>query len=242
MMQPGNRDPAKCVKCFTCVGYCPSGALQHFGLPLSLEAVIEDLRHDFSLFRMSGGGVTLSGGEPTLYPNFTAELARRLHKEEIHTAVETSGAFHWDKARPLLEEIDLVLFDIKLFDDYAHRQLCGGSNTVIKENLQKLKEMNRHNSRPSIWPRMPLVPSITDRVENLHAWAQFLRQNEIYQMTIVPYHRLGDVKRLWLGIMPAPEILAPSPEDLEAAIKIFSEEGIVACVPGEEKIPPDPSL
>jgi pyruvate formate lyase activating enzyme len=231
---PGVRDTQKCDDCFTCVENCPSGAMVCFGKYDTIDSVLDELRPEFSYMQNTGGGVTFSGGEPTLFPAFIEKLSKRLHAEKIHTALETCGYFDPEKAIPFLSDIDLVLFDIKLYDDDAHKKFCGTSNTKIKENFTCLAAQSLARTGPAIWPRLPLIPAITDTHENLTAWAQFLKRIGISYLTLVPYHNLGASKRQWLNLSPAPEFSALTDDRRQASIDLLEQHGFSCFLPGEE--------
>jgi len=232
---PGIRDIQKCDHCFTCVENCPSGAMVRFGEFYTADDVMEELRPEFPYMKNTGGGVTFSGGEPTLFPGFTARLANQLHDGGVHIAVETCGFFDPDISENFLSGIDLVLFDIKLYNDAAHKKFCGTSNLKIKENLTRLTAQSPARNGPAIWPRLPLIPTVTDTDENLIAWAQFLKNIGISYMTLVPYHNLGNSKREWLNLPTAQEFPAMADERMEDAVKLLEENGISCFAPGEEE-------
>ena len=259
MQHPGQIRAANCKSCFACVDACPSGALIRFGTVLSTQEVMEELRPEYPFYQ-SSGGVTFSGGEPTLYPEFTAELARCLKQDGIHVAIETCGLFgnHGNdrsesgenavgqsKSKAvddLLHLIDLVLFDIKLFHPEAHRQFCGTPNRMIKENLTMLADRFHQKGKLLLWPRMPIIPGITDTVENLKGWGNLLAERKLNKLTLVPFHNLGDSKREWLQLKPAPRIETRTGESLNKARRILAEIGISCYEPGEEDWPqPSPS-
>ncbi|MCU0575210.1 MAG: glycyl-radical enzyme activating protein [Desulfobacterota bacterium] len=239
LAEVGTRDTTRCRGCFTCIDSCPSGAMTLFGVQRSPEDVVEELRPEFSLFTTSGGGVTFTGGEPTLYPDFSARLARSLRTEGIHIAMETCGFFDLKRLRPLLRELRLVLFDIKIYDREQHRQMCGADNTVIKKNLKALVEAGSGQGAPAVWPRLPLVPGLTDGQDNIKGWAGFLRSLGISFLTIVPYHPMGASKRRWLGLPAGPELRVPTDAEIQTAGGLFSAEGIMTYKPGEEPFPED---
>ena len=208
--------------------------MTRFGVSLSVEEIVEKLRPEFSLFRTSGGGVTFTGGEPTLYPGFATRLSKSLRAEGIDVALETCGFFNLEKLRPLLRELQLVLFDIKVFDESQHRRLCGAENTVIKKNLKSLVEAWNRKEGPLIWPRLPLIPGMTDGHDNIKNWAGFLRELGIPFLTIVPYHPMGANKRRWLGLPAIPELRVPTDAEIKKIEQLFSDEGIKIYKPGEE--------
>jgi glycyl-radical enzyme activating protein len=232
----GKRDAKSCRYCFTCSDRCPSGAMTRFGISRSVEELVEELRPEFSLFRTSGGGVTLTGGEPTLHPEFIARLVKSLRNEGIDVALETCGFFNPEILRPLLQELQLVLFDIKVFDEAEHRRLCGVENTVIKKNLKSLIEAWKRKDGPLIWPRLPIVPGMTDGHDNIKDWAGFLRGMGISFLTIVPYHAMGVNKSRWLGLPASPELCAPLDAELKLIEQLFFAEGIKVYRPGEENV------
>lgn len=210
--------------------------MTRFGLPLSVEELVEKLRPEFSLFRTSGGGVTFTGGEPTLYPDFTFRLARSLRAEGIDVALETCGFFNLERLWPLFQELRQVLFDIKVFDEAEHKRLCGADNRVIKQNLQSLAAAWKSKSGPLIWPRLPLVPGMTDGLDNIQGWAGFLRGLGISFLTLVPYHPMGANKRRWLGLPAGPALRVPTEEEIKTVEKLFLAGGIRAYKPGEENV------
>jgi pyruvate formate lyase activating enzyme len=237
---PGHRDPKICGLCFTCVEACPSGAMTRFGIERTPEEIITELRPEFPLLRESGGGVTLTGGEPTLFPEFAASLASLLRSEGIQVALETCGFFKLERLRLLLAELQLVLFDIKVFDGEQHRLLCGSHNSVIKENLRSLAEAGRKGEGPNVWPRLPLVPKMTDGQANIRSWASFLRDSGIPFLTVVPYHPMGANKRRWLGLPASPGIRVPKEGEIESVEQLFYTEGIRVFKPGEEDFQGNP--
>jgi len=231
---PGIRDTQKCDDCFTCVENCPAGAMVCFGKYTTIDSVLEELRPEFPYMKNTGGGVTFSGGEPTLFPEFIGQLSKRLHEEGIHTALETCGFFDSEKEIGFLSDMDLVLFDIKLYDEIAHRRYCGKSNKNIKKNLTRVAAFTLAGTGPIIWPRLPLIPTVTDTTENLTDWAQFLKNIGISYLTLVPYHNMGDGKREWLNLPSAPEFPALTEKRLQVSIDLLGKNGISCFAPGEE--------
>ncbi|MBA4368413.1 MAG: hypothetical protein C0403_12345 [Desulfobacterium sp.] len=248
MKTPGQIRSDLCQKCFACAEACPSGALIRFGEFLSTQAVLEELQPEYPFYHKSGGGVTFSGGEPTLSLEFSVQLASTLKQDKIHVAMETCGLFHMEEkqgpgseprkdVRELLSLIDLVLFDIKLFQESAHQQFCGTTNRIIKNNLAILARNFRQKGSPLIWPRMPLIPGITDTPENLEGWGGMLAELELNKVTLVPFHNLGEAKREWLQFKPGPKLETPTPESMEKARLVLARMGITCYDPGEEDWP-----
>ncbi len=234
----GRRDASRCRLCFTCVERCPSGAMTLIGKQLSPEEVMETLRPEFPLLKDSGGGVTFTGGEPTLFPDFAARLAGLLRAEGIDVAMETCGLFDHESLQPLLNKLHLVLFDIKIHDPGRHRDICGADNDAIKRNLKSLAEAMHRHEGPVVWPRLPLVPAMTDGQDNIRGWAGFLRGLGLSRLTVVPYHPMGSGKRRWLGLPDGPALRTHTDTEIEHIEELFTEEGIRAYKPGEEDFPP----
>lgn len=231
---PGQHDPARCRLCFTCAARCPAEALVRFGELRTAASVVDELRAELPLLTRSGGGVTLTGGEPTQHPAFALELTGALKALGVHVAMETCGHFRWADVAPLVAALDLVLFDLKPFDDEAHQRLCGASNVRVKQNLRALVTAHREGKGPPVWPRLPLVPGMTDGRENLLGWARLLTGLGLPRLTLVPFHRLGEGKREWLGLAPGPKGAPPSRAEFDAACAVLASEGVAACAPGDE--------
>ncbi len=230
----GERNGAACRLCFACTEACPAGALHRFGQPLGVAEVIEQLRPEFPLYRTSGGGVTLSGGEPALFPSFAAQLAGALRAEGVHVAMETSGRFSPYRTAELMRQLDLLLFDVKIFDNGQHERLCGAGNERIKANLRELAPRADDHASLPIWARLPLIPGLTDARDNLLAWAGFLAKLGIMNISLVPYHRLGEAKRGWLELPPEPEIPDINDAQIAWARDLMSGAGMRVFLPGEE--------
>ena len=192
-------DRGKCILCMRCVEECPSGALSAVGRYWTIEELVAEVEKDIPFFRTSGGGVTLSGGEPTRYMNFIARFLREVASREIHTLIETCGLFdlqHFlDSVYPWL---NTIYFDIKLFDEDEHRQYCGTSNRSILGNFAQLSARCREDG-VELLPRVPLVPGITATEDNLRSIAGFLRRLGMRQVELLSYNPLWFDKCLKIG-------------------------------------------
>ena len=180
----------KCTLCGTCVQYCYAEATVMQGKIVSVEEVIEEVKKDMPFYENSKGGVTLSGGEPMMQPEFCIAILRESKKAGMHTALDTSGYAKWEVFRRILEYVDLVLYDIKHMDPLKHKEYTGLSNELIFANLMKLDKLNI-----PIEIRMPMIPGLNDSEDNLSAASQFLSEmKNIERIKLLPYHRLGEGK------------------------------------------------
>lgn len=179
----------KCTFCYRCVDACPSTALERVGKEMTLSEITKIVLRDKHFFDSSGGGVTLSGGEPALNMEFTAALLNNFKQHNLHTLIETCGHFNYKKFTALiLPFIDVIYYDLKLFDENEHKKYCGTSNTIILDNFIKLTDI-ADTAAWRILPRIPLIPDITDKEENLNALADFL-QHKAKQVSLLHYNPL----------------------------------------------------
>jgi pyruvate formate lyase activating enzyme len=176
---------ALCTGCGKCVEVCPSKAMELLGKEWSVEEAAAYLLRDRMFYETSSGGITLSGGEPTLQPQFVLNLFQQLKKEGIHTALDTCGLAQWTVFEQLLPVTDLFLWDIKTTDPQIHKKYTEASNKIILENLQKLAEALRAGATSKLWIRTPLIPGITATPSNIHEIAAFI------------HHHLSDVAERW---------------------------------------------
>jgi len=224
-------DRDKCDLCFACVDVCPSGALDRVGRPMSVAEILEKVLPDKPFFDTSGGGVTLSGGEPTLYPQFTSELLMGLKALGIHTLLETCGHFDPDTFMALLyPHIDMIYFDIKLMDSAAHKTYCGLPNERILNNFKLLTKAAQRDGK-TLLPRTPLIPGITDTENNIRSIAEFLKGQGVGQAALLSYHPLWHEKCDKIGVddpYKASEALTRFQERgvLGRSVTIFAEAGI----------------
>lgn len=166
----------RCDRCFECVTACPSAALKQTGSKMSPAEIVKKVLRYKRFFDSSGGGVTLTGGEPTLFMPFTAQLLRRFKAAGVHTLIETSGAFELEQFKTLLiRDTDMLFYDLKLMDPMEHRKYCGVDNSQIIENFIQLLSLSRLGDI-DILPRTPLIPGITDSDLNIEALARFYQQ------------------------------------------------------------------
>jgi pyruvate formate lyase activating enzyme len=170
-------DRTHCDACGKCAAACPSGALEAMGELVTVDELLAELLKDRAYYEASGGGVTLSGGEPTLQPLFAEAILRGLKEAGISTALDTCGLCPASTLDRLLPYTDLVLFDLKLFDADLHRRFTGAPNRQILENLLHIRDIIQRQEQPvSLWARTPLIPGTTSSEENLAAIGHYLAE------------------------------------------------------------------
>ncbi len=180
-------DRSRCDACGRCAEVCPDKGLRKIGKFYEIEALVDIILRDRAFYETSGGGATLSGGEPTLWPAYTGELLRRLKLEGIHTTLQTCGYFEYTTfAEKILPWLDLIMYDLKLISSKEHRKYTGRDNQKILENFQRLL-----NEGIKVIPRIPLVPGFTTSKENLKGIGGFLKQNKVKEYSLLPYNPLG---------------------------------------------------
>lgn len=199
---PGHIRRERCVPCRDCAAGCPGKGLRVIGSYYSPEALAEVLLRDLPFYRHSGGGVTLSGGEATLYPDYLGSLLALLKRSQVHVALQTCGHFDYASfARQVLPYLDVIYYDLKVADPKAHRRSTGRDNRWILDNFRKLAQ----GKRVPIHARIPLVPGITDGQENLLAIAKILRGSGAKDVMLLPYYPLGMEMATCLG-RPSPPL------------------------------------
>ncbi len=192
-------DRELCTLCYECVDACPAEALGRVGRYMVIEEVAAEVEKDLPFFKTSDGGVTLSGGEPTLYMDYTAELLAHLKEIGVHTLLETCGLFGMAEfERKVLPLISAIYFDLKIIDPESHRKQCGISNETILENFRSLYGRYLQGG-PEVLPRIPLIPGITATDENLKALADFLGENRVQRLSVLQYNPLWVEKSLKIG-------------------------------------------
>ncbi len=161
-------DRTVCAGCGACAEECPSTALERLGTRWDVDVLADEAAKDRVFFERSGGGVTLSGGEPTLQPDAAEALLRALRARGIHTALDTCGLCSWDVLARLLPHTDLLLFDLKESDPARHREHAGADNALVLANLRRACALGADPGGPrDIWVRTPIIPGATDGEETI---------------------------------------------------------------------------
>jgi pyruvate formate lyase activating enzyme len=199
---PGRILRDRCDRCGACAETCPGKGLRLIGTHYTAEALAEILLRDAPYYRHSGGGVTLSGGECTLFPEYAGALFDLLKAEGVHITIETSGHFDYDTfSKYILPHTDLVYYDIKIMDPRAHMRHTGMDNRRILANFRRLLA----EQAVTVHPRVPLVPDITATRQNLSAVIDFLCDTGAESFSLLPYNPLGIVMWERLG-KPKPDL------------------------------------
>jgi len=164
----------KCELCFKCVDFCPSGAIELKGTEWSLDELVYEVLKDRSYFEKSGGGITISGGDPLVQIDFAEKFLSKLKEEGIHTAVDTAGFVSKASLERILPYTDLIMYDLKLIDSQKHKKFIGADNRLILENAKFLAKYIKVNGKPEMWIRTPIIPGATDSDENIAAIGAFI--------------------------------------------------------------------
>lgn len=153
---------------------------------VAVEEVINVVKKDMVFYKRSGGGMTLSGGEPLMQPEFSRALVIEAKKIGINVAIETSGYQEWDRLWEVMEHVDYVLYDIKAIDPNLHMRLLNVCNELILQNIEKLVKKNKQ-----VIVRIPVIPQCNDSYYNLSQTAEYCKDIGIKEMHFLPYHQLG---------------------------------------------------
>lgn len=186
---------AACKHCGLCADHCYSGALERVGKMMTPEEVLDIVRKDQHMYKLSRGGMTLSGGDPLLQSSDCLTLLQLAKEEGIDTAIETAGNVRWDIFASLLPYLNHVIMDLKTLNEEKHQAYCGVSNKRIMDNLRKLSCMEGFD----ILIRTPVIPKVNDRPEDIEEIATFLKQCGLTKYELLPYHEFGLYKYEALG-------------------------------------------
>lgn len=218
-------DWGRCDQCLACVSACIYRSLNSCGQYMAKEEVINEVLKDSLFYKNSGGGVTISGGEPLMQHKFLISLASGLKEKDIHVALETTGYAQKQIFEEVLPFVDLVLFDIKHLDDVKHQNFTGVSNQRILANARTAA------GRVRTWFRIPLIKNFNDDIDHIGRIADIAKQSGVEKISILPYHEGGLTKRSQIGQeYLLPEAKSPSDDDIEVLKEIILQKGINVTV------------
>ncbi len=226
LMEDGKHrmDRGRCVACGACAEQCRAGALKIIGRDVTVEEVMREVRADRSFYETSGGGMTLSGGEPLFQIDFTAALLEEAKQEALHCCVETCGLADYSRLGRVAQMVDLFLYDVKDTDNGRHLANTGVPNTLILENLRRL-----HDAGAKIILRLPVVPGYNAFDDHLAGIADLAGHlPHLLGAEIIPYHLLGTGKRIRLGgSITSSTTLRPPDERMVAAwVSYLRQRGV----------------
>ena len=223
-------DRERCSGCGACSSVCSYTAIVLYGKQMNVDEVFDAINRDKMFYQASGGGVTVSGGEALLQPQFVCDLFEKCHRAGIHTCVETSGYAAESALRQVLSYTDYVLYDLKHLNSKKHRQYTGKPNNLILSNAKIVAA-----SGVETLFRMPLIPGINDDMQNIKETADFLHGlgNNALRIELMPYHRLGKGKYESLDRQyRLSEVLSPEPDEVESVKKEFEVNNIICSISG----------
>ena len=211
-----------CLSCGECQRVCFTEARKLNGKIVSLDQVEEEILRDSVFYNNSGGGVTVSGGEPLIHKTFVLQLFKRMKAHNINTAVETCGYVSWDNIKTILPYTDLFLYDIKAMDPATHKKYTGQNNDLIIQNFKRIRQAGA-----DVIIRIPLIPDVNDNENMYRDVAKLAIENNVGMIHIMPFHQMGSSKWKGMGMNYKFENIAPlSMDRAEKAKKYFTDKGI----------------
>lgn len=183
-------DRSICENCGICEEKCGTGARELCGKYMTVDEVFGIVKRDLPFYKNTGGGVTISGGEPTAQPEFLLNLLKKCKDNNIDTALDTCGSVKWSMLKEIINYTNLVLYDLKQMDQEKHKEYTGINNERILENLKRIDDEGK-----PIWIRVPVIPGFTDDEKNIIKMADFLGElKNIERVDFLPYHSYGKQK------------------------------------------------
>ena len=221
-------DRSICTGCGECANACPAGALVVKGKTMTVQQLIRELKMDATTYRRSGGGITLSGGEPLVQYEFAAELLRACKAQGWDTAIETTGAGITEAVEKVIPYVDTVLLDIKHLDTEKHKKFTGIGNEQILKNAARISQIS------STVVRVPVIPGFNYSEEEIRAITEFAKMlRGVRTIHLLPYHTFGENKYDLLGRDYALADIKPlKPEELEHLKTMVEREGFQCIIGG----------
>jgi pyruvate formate lyase activating enzyme len=220
-----------CKGAGACVSVCPHEARAVIGRWATVDEVFKAIDADSLFYQESGGGVTLSGGEPLAQPEFASGILKKCKDAGFHTALDTCGYANWPVVEQVMGHVDLVLYDIKHMDPEIHKKYTGASNDLILQNAERI----HHKLAIPMRARVALVPGFNDSPENIEATAKFIAHNlsSTIPIHLLPHHRLGVAKWEQLNRRNETAVIdTPSEQHLTECRRVFESFGLTVIMGG----------
>ncbi|MBU3918017.1 glycyl-radical enzyme activating protein, partial [bacterium] len=227
MSEEGERliDWQKCDNCFKCVKACLYGSLNRAGDEMTPKQVLEEVEKDRVFYKNSGGGVTISGGEPMGQTDFLEELLEQLKAADLHVTLDTTGHAPPESYERILRNVDLVLFDIKHLDPEQHQKYMGVSNKLILKNAKLVAEMVK------TWFRIPLIAGYNDGPEHFERVVDIAAEYGVEKISLLPFHEGGSAKTEQVGNpLPGFSGKAPTDKHIQHLIDLAKQKGVLVTV------------
>ena len=219
-----------CDYCMKCVDACKFGALEIVGNQMSVDEVLDEVEQDRPFYDNSGGGMTISGGDPLVHLEFTHMLLDGANNRGLHICVDTAGHCPWSDLEGVVKKADIILYDLKHLDSSEHERMTGVPNELILENLSKLV-----GSGVKVWLRIPVIPEFSDSYEYHERVSEFLLglPGSLERIDLLAFHNWCQDKYDWLGLdwdMGRYESIDPA--EIEPFIEIYEGKGLRATLGG----------
>ena len=217
-------DPSKCGGCGKCFRECPGKALKNEGELKTVKEVMDVVMQDLPFYEESGGGITLSGGEMLAQPEFAVSLLKAAKENGLHTCCETTGFAKQEVFAEVIENLDMILFDVKHWDSGKHKAGIAVGNELILSNLKYAFSQGK-----DVLPRIPVIPGFNDSLNDAENLAKVIKEAGGTKCQLLPFHQFGENKYEQLGREYAyKDVSAYHREDLEDYRRAFIEHGIEA--------------
>jgi pyruvate formate lyase activating enzyme len=220
----------RCDRCMKCVEACHYEALQVTGKPMTVSMILDEVERDRLFYNNSGGGMTISGGEPTAHAEFCMALLKGAREQSLHTCLDTNGYCDFGVLRELAALSDIILYDLKHLDPVKHYEKTGVNNSLILKNLELLS-----STGSEIWIRIPVVPGFNDTIEFHRETSVFLASlaRHVTRIDLLPFHNWCQDKYSWLGMdWSYRETDALDPSFLEIHAELYRQQGLTTTVGG----------
>lgn len=218
-------DTGNCNDCLDCVSSCVYAVLEQVGKHVDVDEVVSELEKDEVFYRRSGGGVTISGGEPLQQTKFLVEVLQACNQRHIRTALDTCGFAKWSAFERVLPFVDLVLYDVKHMDSDSHRNGTGVDNRQILDNLRMIPRSIRK------WLRIPLICAFNDSIENVRRTVELGLEVGAEKLSLLPYHDWSRGKYVGLcSHRPPARLGAPSEAHVELLRRLSEDMGLPCTV------------